>query len=379
MKKYILFNFSLIVFFFVVFTTVGYCQIQRQVNYCTITQTIYAIPSCTDKGKITDLDRVKMMRKDLLEYTENVIDYENTLTVTTFFPQAPPEHDYQFNVGKSVTSMYGTTLYDINGEEISVRLDEEPNEIFIFHPDYIEFYGIHNNIFEIGKDVAMHNLRNSGYEVYEDENFVIGKSDRMEIAINFDQLVSETRFFTEEERKLNHLQRTNYKRTHDGYIVPILETEVSYDILPSEIPYQITRVKIYLFYQVVKHGNEIIVTVGEELSHEEYLAYLQNEMLEIYGGGNFFEFDTEEDGTAIESNITIFPNPAEDHITIVFPDNMREDIHVQIFNRFGHSEMETHHPEGEQIVLDIHFLQSDVYILHCRKEDKVISTIFVKQ
>jgi hypothetical protein len=347
-----------------------YCQ-EQQVNYLTITRTSYAIPLCIDEGKITDLDRTKMMRDDLFEYTENVIK-GNKLTVITHYPQQPRyENDYQYMVGKSVSSQEGTSLYDHKDNQITFVENKELKENFIIPSEYIEQYGIYNQTFQVDRDKAIQGLKESGFEVYEDGRFIVALSKKVEIAVNLDEFIFETRFFDEKDRKLQLLHRTNYMKTEKGYIIPVSETNVTYDILPSsEIPYQITSVKSYLFYQVIRKGVEI-VNMGEEFSPKSYASWHKS----TQNGG---EIDQFEEIQYRETEIKVFPNPPTDYITLILPFYMNENIDVTIFNAVGIPVFSQPYVKGGQIDIDIHSLPAGVYVVRCVKNHKVVSTRFIK-
>jgi hypothetical protein len=371
MKRNILFNVSLISLFFVITVKTNvYCQ-EQQVNYCTNTRTSCAIPSCIDEKEITDLDRVKMMYDDLFECKEEVIR-NNKLTVTTYYPQEPRyENDYQYMVGKSVTSVEGMFLYDHKGNEITFVRNEGLEDNFIIPSEYVKQYGIYNQTFKVDRDKALNSLKKSGFEVYEEGSLIVALSKTIEITVDLDKFIFETRFFDEKDRKLQLLHRTNYMRT-GGYIVPVSETEVTYDILPSrEILCQITRVKTYLSYQVLQDGKEII-NEGEKISYKDYDFRHKS----MQNGG---EIDQFEEIQYRETEIKVFPNPATDYITLVLPFYMNENIDITILNTIGIVVLSQHYAKGEQIDIDIHSLPAGVYVVRCIKNHKVISTRFVKQ
>jgi hypothetical protein len=373
--------FFIPLFFLMTGTKEGYSQVLRQVNYCTVTQTYCAIPSCVGEDSITDLDRVRMMYNDLIECTENVIDKDRYLTVTTYFPQKQRYlNDYQYKVGKSVTSVEGTVLYDHEGEEI-IRNDNY-DEQFILSDEYVEVYGIYNHVFSISKDEARDKLLTGGFqEVYEDEGFLVIIDENVEIAMNFDEFIIEIRFFDGQDAeagKLKNLHRTNYTNTDDGNIIPVEETMVKYDILPSGIPYEITEVKSYLFYQVIQE-NTVIASWGEKQnSYDDYL-YKYNDYLhkniQNGKGGDVRQF---EEIQKRKTEIQVYPNPAKEQITVVLPFYMNENIDITLYNSLGTAVLSQHHIKGEQIEFDISSLPAGFYIVRCVKNGRVVSTKFVK-
>jgi hypothetical protein len=371
-KRNIFFSVLSIVLFLV---TIGgknvYCQ-TRQVNYCTITRTLCAIPTCIDEKEITDLDRVRMMHDELLECTEDIIRGRE-LIVTTYYPQRPRyENDYQYMRGKSVVSREGTFFYDHEGKEIAFVRNEGVGENFILPYESIREYGVYNQTFEVDRERAIRSLRESRFEVYEDRGFIVAVSRTVEIAVNLREFIFETRFFDEKDRRLQLLHRINYRKTERGYIVPVSETEMTYDTLPSKIPYQITRVKSYLSYQVIQDGNYII-NEGERVPYDRYLDFLHKSADKEGDIGQFEEIQQRE------TEIKLYPNPANEYITVVLPFYMDEDVDITLFNTMGIAVMSQHYVQGGQIDIDIHSLPAGIYTVRCVKDHKVISTRFVKQ
>jgi len=353
-----------------------YSQIDRQVNECTITKTTCAIPACIDRDSLTGLDWVKMDNDDLYECTEKAISVDCQLTVTTYYPQMPRwENDYQYMIGKSVTTNAGTTLYAHNGEELIFRPSEESDESFILQPILCENYGLYNYTFEVARDVVITNLEEAGFYVYEQEDgFLIGVSEIAEVAMHFEKFVTETRFFNEDDRTLIGAHRINYIKTADGYIIPASETMVTYDLLPSGFPYQTTRTKTYLHYEVIQGGEQIV-------KRENY-AFLDNLDTTYTDEGDFFDYITEELANYAAGNedttIMLYPNPANEYITIVFPEYMQEDVDIKVFNRMGYVVMTQQHNVGVEKNLYIHFLPPGYYVVRCIKGDKIISKVFIK-
>jgi hypothetical protein len=368
-----IFIFLISLFFLMTGMEEAYSQV-RQVNYCTVTQTYCAIPSCIEEKTITDLDRVRMMYNDLLECTENIIDNNHYLTIITYFPQKQRHlNDYQYKVGKSVTSVKGTVLYDHEGKEIIQS--ENYNKEFLLSNEYAKIFGIYNHVFDVSKEEAIARLINAGFQkVYEHDRYLVIIDEDIEIAMNFDELIIETRFFDKKDDgvgKLKNLHRTNYTKTNNGYIIPIEETMVKYDILPSEIPYEITEVKSYLFYQILQN-NDVITSWGEK--QDSYSDYLHKNI----------QYDKNEDIKQFEeiqkrkTEIQIYPNPAEEQITVVLPFYMNENIDITLYNSIGTAVLSQHHAKGEQIELDIRSLPTGLYIVRCIKNGRVVSAKFIK-
>jgi len=354
-----------------------YSQVRRQVNECTITQTTCAVPACIDRATLTGLDWVKMENDDLYECTEKAIAMDCRLTVTTYYPQMPRwENDYQYMIGKSVTSNAGTTLYAHNGEELIFQPSEEGDESFTLVPELCTHYGIYNSTFTVPRMVAITNLQNAGFYVYEREDgFLVGVSERVEVFMHFQKFITETRFFTEEDRTLTAIHRTNYIKAASGHIIPASETMTTYDLLPSGFPYQTTRTKTYLHYEVIQNGQTLV-----KRENYEFLENLDTTEIEE---DDFFDFITQELANYAAGNedqdITLFPNPANEQITIVFPEYMQQNVNIKVFNRMGYVVMTQQHYLGTEKSLQIHFLPEGYYVIRCTKGNNIISKVFIKE
>ena len=370
MRKSIFLNVLLAVLFLTAIgTSKVYCQVQRQVNSSMLTQTICAIPEYVDESELSPLDWVYMERDDLYRCSEHIIKGD-TLTITHYYPQKPRwENDYEYQMGKSVTSIWGTALYYHNGKEYH-RI-ESYNPDFIVHPAEIEYYGIYNQSFDIDKEELIELLQAVGYQVFEQEGFIIAAWEDFELSINLDELIEEMRFFgdedndffAEEGNKLEYLTRNEYARVN-GYVIPVKRIDIRYSELPSGIPYEITKIELYSFYQVIKNGNNTIAEMGDR---------------------NIFEDcrNSVDDSTHIkeiqQADIKIYPNPAKEQITIDLPFDGDENVDVKIFNMLGVNVLSQHYNKGGQINMDIHSLPAGVYVVRCVKDSKVISKRFVKQ
>lgn len=355
-------------------TNKAYSQdIQRQVNYCTITKTFCAIPACIEESQITDLDRIKMTYNDLYECVEDMIsDYR--LITTTYYPQMPRwENDYQYEIGKAVVFASGMFLYDHDGNEIISHENEELNENFIIPSEMIDFFGLYNQTFDIDAEDAMQKLEEGGFAVYEHEGFVIGIADEFEFAINLTDFITEMRFFsdtgTATDRILTRLHRVEHIMTDYGFIIPVKETEVTYDTLPSNIPYEITQEKSYLSYQVIDGNGDEIVSM--EFTPPSYAATPQDNEQE----SNIGQF---EEIQQRKIQMCIFPNPANNQLSVSLPFYMDKEVDITISNSVGQVVFSQHYQIGRKIDIDIRSLPAGVYVIRCSKDNKVVSKLFVK-
>jgi hypothetical protein len=352
-----------------------YSQIQRQVNYCTITKTFFAIPSCIEEDLLTDLDRIKMMRDDLYACVEDVVS-NYRLTTTTYYPQKPRwENDYQYEIGKVVASNQGTYLYDHDGKERSFLPNESTDEEFVFpNNGFIESFGFENMMFDITADKAMYKLSENGFQVYEHEGFVVGITNQFEFAINFTDFIIEMRFFsdgdgTDGERTLMSLHRVEHIQK-DGFILPFREIEVTYDTLPSMIPYEITREKSYLSYEVIDESEGVIVRMHNEKA--AYGATLQNNKSQN-SIGRFEEMQQRK------KDLRVFPNPASEQLCVSLPFYMDKEVFITISNTVGQTLFSQHYNVGGQLDIDIHSLPAGSYVIRCTKGNYIVSKLFIKQ
>jgi len=323
MKMRDFFKVFLSVLFFASMGTKGvYCQVQRQVNSSTITKTTCALPSYIDEDSIGSLDWIYLERDDLERCTEQVINEENELTITNYYPQQPRwERDYEYQMGKSVSSKDGIVLYDHDGNEYS-RLDDY-NPGYILSQYEIEGYGIYNDLFDFDKEELIAMLQMAGYQVSEQDGFIIATYEDVEIAINLDELIVELRFFGEDDNdffaeagnKLQSSDRTDYVRTNN-YVVPVKNTRVWYNTLPSEIPYEITEVESYLFYQVISENNTIVKTGNESIFND----CVKNSVTGI-------------ETTPQNTEIKIYPNPAATQLCV--ERFLQETADYAIYNIMG--------------------------------------------
>jgi hypothetical protein len=365
-------NFLKVVLCLLFLATIGgkeaYCQIQRQVNSSTITKTTCAVPSYIDEDSISALDIIAMEYDDLEKCTEQVINAENELTVIDYYPQQPRwENDYQYMIGKSVTSKDGTVLYDHEGNEY-YRLDSY-NPDFILSQYEIEDYGVFNGLFDIGKEELIELLQMSGFEVSEQDGFIIASFENIEIAINLDELIVETRFFGEEDNeffaeegnKLEMSDRRNYIKVNN-YIVPVKNIRVHYSTLPSGIPYEITEEESYLFYQVINKNNSIVKTGNESI--------FNNCVTNSVTGIETIQQQTTE--------LKIYPNPTNGtlHVTSYA---LHENTVIELFDIYGKNLLSIPSILYHETTIDIIHLAYGMYFMKITTNENTIIKKIVKQ
>jgi hypothetical protein len=362
MKKFYILTVAAFLTGMQIFDSQAYAQ-RKVVAYTTSTSKYFAIPQCIEIESLTDIDFVWLMpQKAVVQFSKFEISNDNMLTITYEYQQRPRyEGDYENMVGKVVSSAKGTVLYDHEGIEME-RVDEDhQDEVFILSTPIIDKYGIYNEVFHVDPSFVANMLKQAGLSVFLEGHVLIGSGENMEIMFDFHNFVYEERFF--KEQILEHLTRTEYEKWGE-HIIPSVETSISYGTLPSEIRYQITEVKSYLSYQVLQDGNVII--------HKQNAESGQHKNMQ--GITQFDEIKQRE------TDLCIYPNPANDHITVVLPFYMTENVQISIINPVGTVVFMQQSSNGEQkISFNINQLPSGIYFVRCETNQKVKMTRFVKQ
>ena len=374
MRKCSFFSMLFVVLFFAVAgTQKAYCQVQKQINQSTLTRTTYAIPSFINESELSALDWVYLEIDEDLEECKEYIIKGDTLTIVRYDPKLPRwERDYQYELGKSVTSVWGTALYYHDGTEY-FRLEEYSPE-FILSPEEIENYRDYTAMFDMDKATLISIYQTQGFQVREQDGFVIVAYEGMfELSINLDELIHEMRFFSEENNPffgeenntLEDLTRTEFTRTANGYVVPVKEIRIRYSELPSGIPYEITDTISYLFYQIIKNGTTLAKT-GNESMFEDCRNSVADPTTQVKEIQQY-------------TNIKIYPNPAKEQITVDFSANGEGIMDVKIFNMLGVNVLSQQYNKGGQININVASLPAGVYVVRCVQNDKVTSTRLIKQ
>lgn len=78
------------------------------------------------------------------------------------------------------------------------------------------------------------------------------------------------------------------------------------------------------------------------------------------------------------SEIEIYPNPANNYLNIVLPDDMQENISIRIVNSLGQVNIDKHDLSGELNTIDISNLDAGLYVVHVSKNQDVINKLFTK-
>ena len=198
--------------------------------------------------------------------------------------------------------------------------------------------------------------------MYEDEATI-------ELKMNLNQLTFEQRIYIEDEDNPffdevgNNLWGiyTIYFKEIDGVFIPEKEIEIGYGELESGIPYAYTDIALYVYYKIEDESdNTTIVETGDE---------------ELFNDCMGITSISELQATA---DMNIYPNPANERITLSLSSFTNENVNIEVFNMLGIKVFQQQ-GQGEQIDMDIHSLPAGVYIVRCTNMDKVITKRFVKQ
>jgi hypothetical protein len=231
------------------------------------------------------------------------------------------------------------------------------------------------NVFDLDKTTIIAILEFEGWQVTNNQGNILEATLQededdgvMILKLDLDNLIFEQQilfigddnpFFNEAGNYLWGIMRVNFIRTSEGYVVPEKYTEIEYDVLSSGVPYQLTWVENFLYYEVKSAGNTIAKTGNEKLFND---CMGLTGMAQMQG----------------KTEMNIYPNPAKEQITLSFSSFMEENMNIEIFNALGAKVLQRY-VQGGQIDMDIHSLPAGVYMLRCTNKDKVITKRFVKQ
>jgi len=306
--------FLLVAFFLITIGTKVYSQ-EYKFSYYIERQITTSIPAHIDENSLTEEDRDELEDE---EYTFSYCDKDDDL--------------WLFDIG---------SLFD---------MDESTRTIFIE-----EFFGDFQIISEQdGIIVAVYN---------ED-------GDSLNLIINLNELTIEQRYYLEDEDNPffdevgNNLWgiHTIYFKEIDGVFIPEKEIEIDYDELESGIPYAYTDIALYLYYKMEgESDNTTIAETGDEELFNDCMG-ITTSITEIQAN----------------ADMTVYPNPANERITVNLSSFTDENVNIEVFNMLGTKVLQ-HQVQGEQIDMDIHSLPAGVYIVRCTNMDKVITKRFVKQ
>ena len=214
-----------------------------------------------------------------------------------------------------------------------------------------------------------------GYEnIVEQDSIITGVINEgefmVELTMNLNQLTFEQRRYIEDDDNPffdevgNNLWSiyTHYFKRVNGVIIPEKEIEIDYDELESGIPFAYTDISLYLYYKIEDESdNTTIAETGDEELFNDCMG-ITTSITEIQAN----------------ADMTVYPNPANERITISLSSFTNENVNIEVFNMLGTMVFQ-HQGQGEQIDMDIQSLSAGVYIVRCTNMDKVITKRFVKQ
>ncbi len=337
---------------------------QREVRCSTITKTYYSVTDNTIINNIPDFDLVQLVSDDLYKVEEYVIN-ENQLSIIYTYPQLPRyENDYQYEVGKFIADMYGSTLYDHDNNILDQDLyDEVDNSFILSHQEVIE-YGNYYKYFHINPFIAIAKFNQNGFITNYIGGVLIAVNDSSEIEINFNELTDEFRYYDNEDM-LIFSKKTHYAMFE--YIVyPTKEIEIHYDILPkSGTRYQIKNIKSYYYYTITSNGTVLIE--------------IHNDIPEEAENVNNLNISQYQEIKKREIDLKTYPNPATNEVTLTLPFYMNENINIDIMSSLGKVLISKNNISGDEIKIDISSLKKGVYFIRCKRNDKTINTKFIKK
>jgi hypothetical protein len=133
----------------------------------------------------------------------------------------------------------------------------------------------------------------------------------------------------------------------------------------SGIVLKFTMTYSYPYYELLDEddNNKTLVKTGDEKLYKDCI---------------------DDDDTGLKeiqqtADVKIYPNPANERVTLSLPSYMSEDVDIKIFNTLGLTVLSQHHISGEEINIDINSLPSGIYVVRCVKNNKITSMRFVKQ
>ncbi|HOF17242.1 MAG TPA: T9SS type A sorting domain-containing protein [Bacteroidales bacterium] len=358
---------------------------QREVRCSTVTKTYYSVTENTIIDEISDFDLVQLVSNDLHKITEYIIN-ENQLSIIYTYPQLPRYvNDYQYEVGKYIANMYGSTLYDHDNNILYQDLYDELDDSFILSNEEVIEYGNYFNYFNMDPSIAVDNFNQIGFFAEDIGGIVTAVNNEMEIEINFNELTDEFRYYDiENGNVLLFCKKTHYAMsdnatityliveddtiiitTNNSIIYPIKEIEIHYDTLPkSQIRYQIKEITNYYYYTIIEDGN-VLIDVYPEIPEE---AEIENSVsISLYQ-----EFEKRE------VDLKIHPNPATNEIIITLPFYMNQNVDIELMNPLGRVLISKNNFSGDEAKMDISSLTKGIYFIRCKKNNKTVNAKFIK-
>ena len=299
MKSKSFFSVLLLVLFIVVGTSKGFCQFQGYTcNYFARMHATCAVPA-VDEGNLTHSDSMELKYWDIFEEEEC--------------------------------------------EEEELIIAEVMSQILGLDKDSIIFY-LEEDEFQVNEN------NDTITATYEEDGEIF------EIIIDLNELIYEERYYGKENNpffgngddssKLIQVDRVVCK-TVDGHIIPESYTYVWYDELPSGIPYEVSFITTYLYYERIdKDGNTLVKTGNEQL----YLDCIDDD-----------DDDDDNSITKIQQpiNIAVYPNPVNYELRIT----NYEGGEVEILDVVGRTLLSLRTLSSPETTIDVSHLTSGMYFL----------------
>lgn len=338
----------------------------REVIQTTQSSKVFAVPLETDLSELTNYDFTKMMSTDKLETKQKYIDKNQYLNVVINFPQLPRwENDYEFEVGKAEINKTGTKLYDHEGKMIFENADSSIIEDYYMDNKEISNYGF-NPTFDLDiRDLAKI-YESMGFLVKISDNSVLSAiSDTLEFYYDYKKLISETRVFEDTLLMVSDWQQF---QKIDKYYIPKIYVMTTYDILSTGARLQVCELTDFLGYGVYDSNGKPIV---------EFNSGSTRSTDSDPGKLNVSQF---EEVNKKNCQLTVYPNPSSDFITVNLPYFASDYLDLEILNTQGAVIFSEKNIEsGGSITTDISSFNPGLYLVRCGKSDKWVYTKLVKQ
>ncbi|MDD2636877.1 MAG: T9SS type A sorting domain-containing protein [Bacteroidales bacterium] len=336
----------------------------REVVQTTQTTRVFAVPIGTDLSKLTNYDFTKMMFNDKIESKQKSINRDFYLNIVKTFPQKPRwKNDYEFEIGKIEINQFGTKLFDHNGRLLHEQIDTIDKNNFKLDAKEVYNYG-HNPIFDIGIQELAKMYENMGFVVkISNENELSAISDTLELYCDYKKLILETRFF--EDRLLAISDWKQFQKI-DKFCIPKTYVITSYDIISAGTRLQISEIINFTEYSILDENGKPLVEYNS--------GNLRSTNAE---GINLSEYN---EVVKKNSKLIVFPNPAHESINVEIPYYASDYLNLEIIGSAGNIVYsEQNLTSGSNTNINISNLLPGTYVIRTGKDDKWISTKFIKQ
>ena len=190
------------------------------------------------------------------------------------------------------------------------------------------YLGAFTLFLDMDKNTLKLMLQMAGMQVSEKDGFIIGRMEEegfvTEWAINLDERIFEMRFYEEEDNpffndpgnNLWSVLRIDYVKKN-GQAIPEKLTDISYRMLPSEIPYKVETITTYLYFELLNANNATIAKNGDEELYNECMGYT----------------DVKEISQA--AALKVYPNPTNGQLRIEMQQAASNTQQAEIYDIYG--------------------------------------------